>query len=433
MATRTQKRGREIADSPQFALALQGRMSLIVAPNMSCSLAFSPVSEIIAEIAAGRMVIVADDPDRENEADLLCAASLCTAEHITFMAVHGRGLICAPITRERAELLELPPMTQRNREAHRTAFTVSVDAAQNISTGISSADRARTIQLLADASSRADDFVQPGHIFPLQACAGGTLRRAGHTEAAVDLAKLASLPPAGVICEIMNDDGTMARVGELGDFQKKHSLKACTIAQIIEYRRREEKLVRLDQVVNMPTEFGDFRCHLYLIDTDGSHHLAMVMGEIDPEQPTLVRVHSECLTGDVFHSKRCDCGEQLAIAMERIGREGGVLLYLRQEGRGIGLPAKLHAYKLQESGLDTIQANQQLGFAADLRDYGMGAQILADLGIKKIRLLTNNPKKVIGLEGYGLSIMEQLPLRVPTNPHNEKYFETKRDQMGHTL
>lgn len=399
----------------------------------STSLQFSPIHEIIAEIAAGRLVIVADDPDRENEADLVGAASLCTAEHITFMAVHGRGLICAPISRERAEALDLPPMTRRNREVQRTAFTVTVDAATGISTGISSADRARTIQLLADATISADSFVQPGHVFPLQAMPGGTLRRAGHTEAAIDLATLAGLPAAGVICEIMNDDGTMARVGELGPYQEKHGLKACTIAQLIEHRRRSEKLVRADEVVNMPTEYGDFRCHLYQIDTEGTHHLAMVMGEIDPEKPTLVRVHSECLTGDVFLSKRCDCGEQLAAAMERIGKEGGVLLYLRQEGRGIGLPAKIHAYKLQEAGLDTIQANEKLGFAADLRDYGMGAQILADLGLKKIRLLTNNPKKVIGLEGYGLSIVEQLPIRVDSNPHNEKYMETKRNQMGHTI
>jgi 3,4-dihydroxy 2-butanone 4-phosphate synthase/GTP cyclohydrolase II len=399
----------------------------------STSLQFSPIHEIIAEIAAGRLVIVADDPDRENEADLVGAASLCTAEHITFMAVHGRGLICAPISRERADALDLPPMTRRNREVQRTAFTVTVDAATGISTGISSADRARTIQLLADATISADSFVQPGHVFPLQAMPGGTLRRAGHTEAAIDLATLAGLPAAGVICEIMNDDGTMARVGELGSYQEKHGLKACTIAQLIEHRRRSEKLVRADEVVNMPTEYGDFRCHLYQIDTEGTHHLAMVMGEIDPEKPTLVRVHSECLTGDVFLSKRCDCGEQLAAAMERIGKEGGVLLYLRQEGRGIGLPAKIHAYKLQEAGLDTIQANEKLGFAADLRDYGMGAQILADLGLKKIRLLTNNPKKVIGLEGYGLSIVEQLPIRVDSNPHNEKYMETKRNQMGHTI
>jgi 3,4-dihydroxy 2-butanone 4-phosphate synthase/GTP cyclohydrolase II len=397
------------------------------------SLEFSSIQEIIAEIAAGRLVIVVDDPNRENEADLVGAASLCTAESVTFMAVHGRGLICAPITRERTENLDLPPMTRRNREGQRTAFTVSVDAAQGITTGISSADRAKTLQLLADESAGADAFVHPGHVFPLQAMAGGTLRRAGHTEAAVDLAKLAGLPAAGVICEIMNDDGTMARVGELGAFQQKHQLKACTIAQLIEHRRRSEKLVHCDQVVNMPTDYGDFRCHLYHVDTDGSHHLAMVRGDIDPERPTLVRVHSECLTGDVFLSKRCDCGGQLAAAMERIGSEGGVLLYLRQEGRGIGLPAKIHSYKLQEAGLDTIEANEKLGFPADLRDYGMGAQILADLGLKKIRLLTNNPKKVVGLEGYGLSIVEQLPITIDSNPHNEKYMETKRLHMGHRM
>ncbi len=397
------------------------------------SLEFSSIQEIIAEIAAGRLVIVVDDPNRENEADLVGAASLCTAESVTFMAVHGRGLICAPITRERTETLDLPPMTRRNREGQRTAFTVSVDAAQGITTGISSVDRAKTLQLLADESAGADAFVHPGHVFPLQAMAGGTLRRAGHTEAAVDLAKLAGLPAAGVICEIMNDDGTMARVGELGAFQQKHQLKACTIAQLIEHRRHSEKLVHCDQVVNMPTDYGDFRCHLYHIDTDGSHHLAMVRGDIDPERPTLVRVHSECLTGDVFLSKRCDCGGQLAAAMERIGNEGGVLLYLRQEGRGIGLPAKIHSYKLQEAGLDTIEANEKLGFPADLRDYGMGAQILADLGLKKIRLLTNNPKKVVGLEGYGLSIVEQLPITIDSNPHNEKYMETKRLHMGHRL
>jgi 3,4-dihydroxy 2-butanone 4-phosphate synthase/GTP cyclohydrolase II len=403
-------------------------------PLMSSNeLQFSPIPEIIAEIAAGRLVIVADDPSRENEADLVGAASLCTPENITFMAVHGRGLVCAPILPERAEALDLPPMTRRNREVQRTAFTVSVDAASGITTGISSADRALTVRLLADAKVGADSFVQPGHVFPLSAMPGGTLRRAGHTEAAIDLAVLAGLPAAGVICEIMNDDGTMSRVGELGEYQKKHSLKACTIAQLIEHRRRFEKLVRCDQVVNMPTDYGDFRCHLYQIDTDGSHHIAMVMGEIDPEKPTLVRVHSECLTGDVFLSKRCDCGEQLDAAMQRIAAEGGVLLYLRQEGRGIGLPAKIHAYKLQEAGLDTIQANEKLGFPADLRDYGMGAQILADLGLKKIRLLTNNPKKVIGLDGYGLSIVEQLPIRVDANPHNAKYMETKRVHMGHTI
>lgn len=397
------------------------------------ALEFSPIDEIIAEIADGRMVIVADDPSRENEADLIGAASHCTPDMINFMAIHARGLICAPITVERAEYLDLPPMTRRNREGMRTAFTVSVDAARGITTGISAADRARTVQILANGEEGPEALVQPGHIFPLQAMPGGVLRRAGHTEAAVDLARLAGLPPAGVICEIMHDDGTMARVGTLGDYQKTHGLKACTISQLIEYRRRSEKLVVREETINLPTDYGDFDCHLYRVETDGSHHLALSRGEIDPDKPTLVRVHSECLTGDVFMSKRCDCGGQLHQALEHIAKEGGVLLYLRQEGRGIGLAAKIHAYKLQEQGYDTIEANERLGFASDLRDYGMGAQILHDLGVRQIRLLTNNPKKVVGLEGYGLEIVEQLPVRLDANPHNEKYLETKRDRMGHTL
>jgi 3,4-dihydroxy 2-butanone 4-phosphate synthase/GTP cyclohydrolase II len=397
------------------------------------ALTFHPISEVIAEIAAGKLVIVADDPNRENEADLIGAASLCTAEMVNFMAIHGRGLICAPITHERAEELDLPQMTRRNHEGMKTAFTVSVDAAKGITTGISAADRALTIRLLADPKAHADDFVKPGHIFPLQAMPGGTLRRAGHTEAAIDLATLAGLPPIGVICEIMGEDGTMARVGELGEYQEKHGLKACTIAQLIEYRRRSEKFVKRDQTILMPTDYGDFDCHLYTVSLDDSHHLALTKGEIDPEKPTLVRVHSECLTGDVFHSQRCDCGPQLAAAMQRISEEGGVLLYLRQEGRGIGLPAKIHAYKLQEQGFDTIEANEKLGFASDLRDYGMGAQILHDLGVRRIKLLTNNPKKVVGLEGYGLEITEQLPLSLPANIHNQKYLDTKRIRMGHTL
>ena len=397
------------------------------------SLIFHPISEVIAEIANGKLVIVADDPNRENEADLIGAASLCTAEMVNFMAIHGRGLICAPLSAERAEELDLPQMTRRNHEGMKTAFTVSVDAAKGITTGISAADRALTIRLLADPKAHADDFVKPGHIFPLQAMPGGVLRRAGHTEAAIDFATLAGLPPIGAICEIMGEDGTMARVGELGDYQEKHGLKACTIAQLIEYRRRSEKFVKRDQTILMPTDYGDFDCHLYTVSLDDSHHLALTKGEIDPEKPTLVRVHSECLTGDVFHSQRCDCGPQLAAAMKRISEEGGVLLYLRQEGRGIGLPAKIHAYKLQEQGLDTIEANEKLGFASDLRDYGMGAQILHDLGVRRIKLLTNNPKKVVGLEGYGLEITEQLPLSLPSNIHNEKYLETKRIRMGHTL
>ncbi len=396
-------------------------------------LLFSPIHEIIADIAAGRLVIVADDPGRENEADLVGAASLCTPAMVNFMAVHARGLICAPLTAERAEELDLPQMARRNREGQKTAFTVSVDAAEGITTGISAADRAHTIQLLANPLIGAEALVMPGHVFPLQGLADGVLRRAGHTEAALDLAELAGLPRAGVICEIMNDDGTMARVGELGDYQEKHQLKACTIAQLIEYRRRSEKLVVREQTIIMPTDYGDFDCHLYRVSTDASHHLALSHGEIDPEKPTLVRVHSECLTGDVFQSKRCDCGGQLAAALKRISEEGGVLLYLRQEGRGIGLPAKIHAYKLQEQGMDTIEANEKLGYGSDLRDYGMGAQILYDLGIRRIRLLTNNPKKVVGLEGYGLEIVEQMPISLPSNPHNEKYLETKRTRMGHTL
>lgn len=397
------------------------------------ALTFHPITEIIADIAAGKIVIVADDPDRENEADLVCAASLCTKEMVNFMAVHARGLICAPISSERAEELDLPQMTRRNREGMKTAFTISVDAAEGITTGISAADRALTIRLLADAKTTTDDFVKPGHIFPLQAMSGGVLRRTGHTEAAIDLVHLAGLPEAGVICEIMDEDGSMARVGDLGSYQKKHKLKACTIAQIIEYRRHSEKFVKREQTVVMPTDFGDFDCHLYTVSLDDSHHIAMTRGEIESEKSTLVRVHSECLTGDVFHSQRCDCGPQLDAAMKQISEEGGVLLYLRQEGRGIGLPAKLHAYKLQEQGLDTIEANEKLGFASDLRDYGMGAQILYDLGVRRIKLLTNNPKKVVGLQGYGLEITEQIPLSLPANVHNQKYLDTKRLKMGHTL
>lgn len=394
---------------------------------------FSPIDEIIDEIAAGRLVICADDPSRENELDLICAASLCTAETVNFMALHGRGLICAPLPGKRTEELDLPQMARRNHEGQKTAFTVSVDAAENITTGISASDRARTLRLLADPAAGADAFVRPGHIFPLRAVPDGVLRRAGHTEAALDLTRLAGLPEAAVICEIINDDGTMARVGDLAAYQQRHGLKACTIAQLIEYRRRREKLVVREETIKMPTDFGEFDCHLYRVATDASHHLALSCGVIDPERPTLVRVHSECLTGDVFHSRRCDCGGQLNAALEHISREGGVLLYLRQEGRGIGLSAKIHAYKLQEQGFDTIEANEKLGFASDLRDYGMGAQILHDLGVRRIRLLTNNPKKVIGLGGYGLEIVEQLPISLPANPHNEKYLETKRTRMGHTI
>lgn len=397
------------------------------------ALTFHPIEEIIDAISAGKMVIVTDDPGRENEADLIAAASMVTPEMIAFMANYGRGLICAPITAERAEELQLPPMTRRNTESMQTAFTVSVDAAHDITTGISAADRSRTIHLLANPEADANSLVQPGHIFPLQAVQGGVLRRAGHTEAAIDLTRLAGLPEAGVICEIMNEDGTMARAGDLGEFQEKHQLKACTIAELIEYRRHSEKLVRRGETIEMPTDYGMFDCHLYYVENAEGHHLALTHGEISPDQPTLVRVHSECLTGDVFHSQRCDCGAQLDTALKQISVEGGVLLYLRQEGRGIGLPAKIHAYKLQEQGLDTIEANEKLGYAEDLRDYGVGAQILHDLGIRKIKLMTNNPKKIVGLEGYDLEITEQIPVSIPSNPHNEKYLQTKKDRMGHTL
>lgn len=401
------------------------------------ALTLHTIDEVVTDIAAGKMVIVVDDPGRENEADLVAAASKVTPEMIAFMANHGRGLICAPITAERAKELDLPPMTPRNSESQKTAFTVSVDAAEHITTGISAADRAHTIDILANPAMAAASLVQPGHIFPLQGAPGGVLRRAGHTEAAIDLANLAGLPKAGVICEIMNEDGTMARAGNLGEYQRLHGLKACSIADIIEYRRRSEKLVRRGETIAMPTDYGEFQCHLYYVDNategSGSHHLALTRGGISRDEPTLVRVHSECLTGDVFHSQRCDCGGQLDAALRQISEQGGILLYLRQEGRGIGLPAKIHAYKLQEQGLDTIEANEKLGYASDLRDYGMGAQILYDLGVRKIRLLTNNPKKVIGLEGYKLEIVEQVPLSLPSNPHNEKYLDTKKNRMGHTL
>ena len=397
------------------------------------ALTFSPVEEIITEIANGRLVIVADDPGRENEADLIGSASLSTPETIAFMATHGRGLICAPLTAARVEALDLPPMSRRNREEYRTAFTVSVDASEGITTGISAADRSLTIRLLADQQASSDSLVQPGHVFPLQAVDDGVLRRAGHTEAAVDLVRMANLPAAGILCEIMHEDGTMARVGDLGSYQETHGLKACTIAQIIEYRRRTERLIEHEETIDLPTDYGPFDCHLYRSHTDNSHHLALTRGNIDPDTPILVRVHSECLTGDVFSSRRCDCGSQLHTALEHISKDGGVLLYLRQEGRGIGLSAKIQAYKLQEKGFDTVEANEKLGFPSDLRHYGMGAQILHDLGVRKIRLLTNNPKKVVGLEGYGLEIIDQVPIRSETNPHNERYLQTKRDKLGHHL
>ncbi len=395
---------------------------------------FDSIEDVIKDIRTGRMVVVTDDEDRENEGDLVMAAEKITPEAVNFMATHGRGLICAPITEERAEQLGLQRMVAENRESFRTDFTVSVDAAQGVTTGISAHDRARTIELLVDPKARPLDLVQPGHVFPLRARSGGVLRRAGHTEATVDLARLAGLAPAGVLCEILNADGTMARLPELLRFRKKHKLRMCSIRDLIAYRRSQEKLIEREQIIKLPTGYGAFDLHMYRSVIDGGHHLALVKGEISPKKTTLVRVHSECLTGDVFGSLRCDCGNQLHTALSQIEAAGhGVLLYMRQEGRGIGLPAKIHAYKLQEEGLDTVEANEKLGFPAELRDYGLGAQILFDLGVRKMRFLTNNPKKVIGLEGYGLKIVEVVPIKAPSNPHNAKYLETKRMKMGHLL
>lgn len=401
---------------------------------MPSDLIFDPIDSVLADIRDGKLVIVTDDEDRENEGDLICAAEMITPELVTFMVREGAGMLCVPVSPDIARRLHLESMVQRNTEAFRTHFTVTVDAREGISTGISAADRSRTIRLLADPKSSADDFVQPGHINPLVAKPGGVLRRAGHTEAAVDLARMAGLQEAGVLIEIMNPDGTMARVPELRKFADKHGLKMCSIASLIEYRRQRERLIEREQVIKMPTDFGTFDLHLYRSRLSDEHHLALVKGRIDDGEPVLVRVHSECLTGDVFGSRRCDCGGQLHTALQRIEQEGrGVLLYMRQEGRGIGLPAKIHAYKLQEDGLDTVEANLKLGFPMDLRDYGLGAQILGDLGVRKLRLMTNNPRKVVGLQGHNLEITEQLPIRLEPNEHNARYLETKRTKLGHAL
>jgi 3,4-dihydroxy 2-butanone 4-phosphate synthase/GTP cyclohydrolase II len=393
---------------------------------------FDPIPEVIEEIRRGRMVIVTDDEDRENEGDLVMAASKATPQAVNFMAQYGRGLICVPITEARASHLGLQRMVAHNRELHATDFTVSVDATHGSTTGISARDRAATIKVLSDPKAEPRDLRQPGHIFPLQAAEGGVLRRAGHTEAGVDLARLAGLDPSGVICEILNEDGSMARLPDLLKFKRKHGLKICSIRDLIAYRRKSEKLVLREQEIMMPTDYGDFRMFLYRAEPDHQHHLALVKGTIDPKKPSLVRVHSECLTGDVFASRRCDCGSQLHRALAQIAESNhGVLVYMRQEGRGIGLAAKIHAYKLQEEGLDTVQANERLGFAPDLRDYGTGAQILADLGVRKIRLLTNNPRKVVGLEGYGMEIVERVPIRPEPNKHNSGYLKTKKKKLGH--
>jgi len=395
---------------------------------------FDRIESVVNDIRRGKLVVVVDDASRENEGDLILAAEKATPKNISFMVRYTSGVICVPMAGDDLDRLELPLMTQQNMERMRTAYTISVDAARGVSTGISAADRAHTIQLLADPKTRHDDLVRPGHIFPLRYREGGVLRRAGHTEAAIDLARLAGLRPAGVLAEIVNDDGTMSRLPELLKFARKHKLKICSVADLIEYRRTREKLVEREEVVKMPTDYGDFDLHLYRSKVDGQHHLALVRGEIASRKNVLVRVHSECLTGDVFGSRRCDCGPQLHQAMRQVAEAGcGVILYMRQEGRGIGLAPKIKAYKLQEQGYDTVEANAKLGYGMDLREYGIGAQILVDLGLKTIRLLTNNPKKVVGLEGYGLKIVQQVPIKVKPNPHNEKYLKTKREKLGHLL
>jgi 3,4-dihydroxy 2-butanone 4-phosphate synthase/GTP cyclohydrolase II len=394
---------------------------------------FDKIEEVVEAFGKGELVILTDDENRENEGDLIVAASKATPESINFMATYGRGLVCVPITEKRAEELSLGKMAASD-DPFKTAFTVSVDAKEGTTTGISAFDRANTIAALIDPQSTRDSFVSPGHVFPLVAREGGVLRRAGHTEAAVDLAILAGLYPAGVICEVMKDDGTMARLPDLDDFRKKHGLKWCSVAELIAYRRKNEKLVRCEQIVDMPTDFGVFKLRLYTSALDGMEHLALVRGDVAGKKDVLTRMHSECLTGDVFASRRCDCGNQLHEALRRISDEGcGILVYMRQEGRGIGLKNKLHAYKLQEEGCDTVEANERLGFPADLRDYGIGAQILVDLGVESVRLLTNNPRKVVGLEGYGLEISERVPLIIPPHEHNEKYLKTKKSKLGHAL
>ena len=395
---------------------------------------FDQIEDAIEEIRKGKIVIVLDDDNRENEGDFICAAQFVDAGAMNFLARYGRGIICAPITAARAKALDLDLMVETNTSVHETPFTISVDYRHGTTTGVSAADRAATARALADEATQPADLARPGHIFPLRAMEGGVLRRAGHTEAAIDLCRLAGVNHTAVLCEIMNEDGTMARTPELLALDRRYAMKIITVRDLIEHRMQTEKLVRRLVATRLPTKYGDFEIYLYKSETDNKEHVALVKGKISPDAPTLVRVHSECLTGDLFGSLRCDCNEQLVAALRMVEKSGsGVVLYMRQEGRGIGLVNKLKAYKLQDEGLDTVEANEKLGFRADLRDYGIGAQILRDLGVRKLRLLTNNPKKIVGLQGYGLEVVERIPLEMDPNDFNLRYLRTKRDKLGHLI